>query len=207
MSKSKGKKPRHVIEALSAAFLLFFQHLPYVGPWRGLMTIPLASYVFGFLWSSGPETIGWQIDLLFLSPKLMFGRLVAIIGFVIFFLALMQLLRKNSGLLTSGLYSVVRHPQYFGLSIMTLGTTIMCFQWTRSPFNIFNIWLIQVVGYILLAGYEERHLIKEYPEEYQQYKQKVSFLFLAPRINKIPEALVSLAIAYILAVLLLQIAI
>ncbi|MEM3464847.1 MAG: hypothetical protein QW566_00085 [Candidatus Jordarchaeales archaeon] len=41
----------------------------------------------------------------------MFGRVVALVGFIIFLTALVQMLKaRRKELLTGGLYSVVRHP-------------------------------------------------------------------------------------------------
>ncbi len=68
--------------------------------------------------------------------------------------------------------------------------------------SVIVIWLGQVLGYVLLAVYEERRLMKEHEEEYQSYKQKVPFIFPVPAITKIPEPLVSLAAAFVVALLL-----
>ena len=80
MSKSIDRKVRHIIQTLISAFLFLFQYIPVAGPWYGLMIYPLAAYVFGFFWSL-PEFRGDQIYLLLFSPRLMFGRIVAIAGF------------------------------------------------------------------------------------------------------------------------------
>jgi protein-S-isoprenylcysteine O-methyltransferase Ste14 len=203
MSKSIDRKVRHIIQALISAFLFLFQYIPVAGPWLGLMFFPLAAYVFGFFWSL-PEFRGDQIYLLLFSPRLMFGRIVAIAGFVIFLTALVQFLKGRGTLITGGLHSVVRHPQYFGITVMTLGSSIMTRQFAFGGHpEVLYVWLIEVFGYVLLAGYEERHLSIEYEKEYQQYKQKVSFIFPAPHLNKIPEPLFSLIIALIIAFLLM----
>ncbi len=191
-------KIRHVIEALISAILFAFQQIPIFSP----MLIPFTAYLFGLL-----QTRYYFLDemeFLVFSERLMFGRVVAISGLILFLaacvqLAYVQLLRKDE-LVTYGLYSVVRHPQYFGIIVVTLGITIMCRQ---SDFGgqVTEIWLIQVLGYILLAGYEERHLMKEH-EEYQQYREKVAFIFPIPHVPKIPETLVSLAVAVIVWFLL-----
>jgi len=200
--RSKESKIRHAVESLVSAFLFLFQHIPVAGPWFGLMTFPLAAYIFGFFWSL-PEFRGEQIYLLLFSPRLMFGRIVAISGFVIFVIALVQLLKERETLVTGGLYSVVRHPQYLGIIIMTLGLTIMSAQFRIGGADpkILYTWLIQVFGYVLLAGYEERHLLNEYEKEYQQYRQRVSFI-LPMSLNKIPEQLLTLVTALIIAFLL-----
>jgi len=192
MFKSIKIKVRHLIEALASVFLFLFQHIPVAGPWYGHMLFPLATYLFGTCWLLSPEYREYEFDLLFLSPKLMFGRIVAIVGFIIFLTALIHFLMKRGKLITSGLYSVVRHPQYLGIIITTYGITMMCFQYAGTRSDILMIWLIEVLGYILLAGYEERHLLIERGEEYRQYKQKVSFIFPTPRISKFAEPILSL---------------
>jgi len=129
----------------------------------------------------------------------MFGRVVAIIGFVVFLAACFQFLKGRGRLITRGLYSVVGHPQYFGIVVMTLGISVMSMQYTRGVSSeVMYAWLFQVCVYILLASYEERHLLMKYGKEYQQYRQKVSFIFPA-----IPEPSLSLIIAFIVAFCLL----
>lgn len=54
----------------------------------------------------------------------------------------------------------------------------------------------------LLASYEERYLLREYEEEYSQYKQKVSFILPVPRVTKIPEPVSIMMLALIIAFLL-----
>ena len=198
-------KIRHVIEALISAFLFAFQHVPIsIAATFTPMLTPLFLFLFT-LHSSDPR-FSHHVNAFLFSERLMFGRIVAISGLIVFLaacvqLAYVQLLRKDKRIVTYGLYSVVRHPQYLGIIGVTLGITIMCRQ---SVFGgqVTEIWLIQVLGYILLAGYEERHLMKEHEEEYQSYKEKVAFIFPIPAIPKIPEPLVSLAVAYFVSLLL-----
>lgn len=212
MKKAKEKKQmgkiRHVIEALISVFLFVFQRIPLSSTSDVLHTIsamltPLAVYLFSLRWAS-PDFLG-QIDFILFSEKIMFGRIVAITGFIVFLAACATLLRvrRKEKIVTTRLYSVVRHPQYFGIIVVTLGITIMSLQ---SGFggaeNVVLIWLIQVLGYVMLAAYEERHLMNEHKEEYQQYKQKVSFIFPVPAATEIPEPLLSLALALVIAFLL-----
>ncbi|MBS7616773.1 isoprenylcysteine carboxylmethyltransferase family protein [Candidatus Bathyarchaeota archaeon] len=157
------------------------------------MVFPLAFYVFGFLWSL-PEFREQQFYLFLFEPRLMFGRVVALVGFIIFLTALVQMLKAGrKGLLTGGLYSVVRHPQYFGIMVVTLGLTIMAIQWSGLKPNVVLVWFIGVLGYVLLAGYEERYLSSRFEKEYQQYKQKVPFIFPVS-ISRIPEPILTLII-------------
>ena len=202
VSKSRNRKIRHVMETLISAFLFAFQYIPVVGPWFGFMIFPLLIYISGLMWAY-PEFLEAQRNLLLFSERLLFGRIVAVTGLIIFLVALVQLLRKNKKVITTGLYSVVRHPQYFGITVMTLGFSIMCIQftWSTDP-KVLYVWLIQVLGYILLAVYEEQYLLREHKIEYQQYRQKVPFIFPSPRITKIPEPIVSMVLALVIAFLL-----
>jgi len=201
MLKAKDRKVRHAVESLIAAFLFIFQHMPVVGPWMGPMCIPLATYILSTLWVY-PDFLDSTAHLLFFSGRLMFGRIVAIAGFVIFSIALIQFINGRGKLITSGLYSVVRHPQYFGIVIMTLGISMMCIQHSGVHSEFLNIWLIQTFGYVLLASYEERYLQREYEKGYPQYRQRVSFILPIPQLTKIPESLSTMAVALIIAFLI-----
>ena len=201
MLKAKDSKVRHAVESLISAFLFVFQHIPVVGPWMGPMCIPLGTYILSTLWVY-PDFLDSTAHLLFFSGRLMFGRIVAIAGFVIFLIALIQFINGRGGLITSGLYSVVRHPQYFGLVVMTLGISMMCIQYSGVHPEFVNIWLIQMFGYVLLASYEERYLLREYEKEYSQYRQEASFILPIPRVTKIPEPLSTMTVALIIAFLL-----
>lgn len=201
MSKSKDSKIRHAIESSIAIFLFLFQHMPVVGPWYGFMCFPLATYIFSLLWTY-PDFLDYEVNLLFFSGRLMFGRVVAITGFAVFLIALIQFLKGHGRLITSGLYSVVRHPQYFGLIVMTLGISMMCIQYSGCRVEFLYTWLILVLGYVLLASYEEGYLLRNYRKEYPQYKQKVSFVLPIPRLIKIPDPLLTMVVAVIIAFLL-----
>jgi len=194
-----GKRLRHLIEALSSVFLCLSQYVPVVGPWHGLMVFPLAYYVFEFFWSF-PEFREQQFYLLLFEQRLIFGRVVALAGLAIFSAAFIQMTRQR-GLLTSGLYSVVRHPQYLGIIIMTLGLTIMSIQWSGRNLNVVLAWIIEVLGYVLLACYEERYLLSIFQKEYRQYRQKVPFIFPV-RKGRLPEPILTMIIALIIAFML-----
>ena len=132
----------------------------------------------------------------------MFGRIVAVAGLVIFLVAFIQFLIKRGRLITRGLYSVVRHPQYLGITVMTLGISMMSIQFAGWHPEVLYVWLIQVFGYVLLAASEEQHLLKEYEREYQPYRQRVPLIFPIPRLTRIPEPLFSMVIAFIITFLL-----
>lgn len=189
---------RHVLETLVSAVLLVVQTFIPLG--RGFhMVVPLIVYLTGLEWTH-PD-----FELLLFSQELLGGRIVAITGFAVFLTAFSQYLLEKGDMITSGIYSFVRHPQYLGITVITLGLTVMCRQrryHTVSDEALRFAWLIQTVGYILLALYEEHALLKEHKKEYQQYKRRVPFLFPIPRLSSIPEPLVTMIIFIIMSVLL-----
>jgi protein-S-isoprenylcysteine O-methyltransferase Ste14 len=203
MAKAKGRKVRHVLEALAAFFLLIIQYVPVVGIWHGVMFFPLAVYLFSLL-VTYPETFWTDANFLLFSPHSIFGRVVAFCGFALFLVACFHFLRGHKKLITTGLYSVVRHPQYLGIIVLTYGYSFMLIQVTphiEIVRNVLFIWLIQVLGYIALASYEEHRLLHEYENEYQQYKQKVPFILPVSHPSRIPEPVFSFILALIIAFL------
>jgi len=194
----KGRRIRHAVEAIVASFLLALQNMPAVGPWISLMFVPLGYYLtLYFVWH--PEYLEHNLRLLF-SPQALFGQMVAATGFVIFLMACVQFLRKRGRLVATGLYSVVRHPQYLGIIVMTLGLSIIDVQlWSYD--GVLYTWLVEVLGYVLLASFEEHHLLKEHKVEYQECRRKIPFLFPVPSPAKIPQPLFSMIIALIIALL------
>ncbi|MBN8900489.1 MAG: isoprenylcysteine carboxylmethyltransferase family protein, partial [Rhodospirillales bacterium] len=80
-------------------------------------------------------------------------------------------------LATTGLYSLVRHPQYTGLFVGLFGEGVV--HWP----TIFSVTLFPliVIVYILLAYREERQMLKQFGEEYRLYKARVPMFFPGPR--------------------------
>ena len=79
--------------------------------------------------------------------------------------------RKNHQLVTSGMYSYVRHPMYCGLILASLGLAAI----TRSETRLA---LAGLLWFILerKTGFEEKELVGRYPSEYPAYVAKVKKL-------------------------------
>lgn len=92
-----------------------------------------------------------------------------IIIFAFFRIGVIPSLRKKSNLITSGIYSVIRHPIYSGTLISVLGWNIL-FKSIISMIYFPLICLLYIVATIL----EEKGLIEEYGDEYLNYKKKVT---------------------------------
>jgi protein-S-isoprenylcysteine O-methyltransferase Ste14 len=80
---------------------------------------------------------------------------------------------RENRLITSGLYGVVRHPQYSGLFIALFGEGIV--HWP----TIFSVALFPVIvlAYVLLTRKEERQMMKSFSEEYREYQRRVPMFF------------------------------
>lgn len=80
------------------------------------------------------------------------------------------------GLITSGVYSVSRNPQYTGWILLLTGAAVAA----RSPVAL-SLAIAVVIAMRVWIPQEERHLEEEFGEEYRQYRQRVPrFLRLNP---------------------------
>jgi protein-S-isoprenylcysteine O-methyltransferase Ste14 len=215
MPERAYRKLRHVAESLVAILLLSFQQIPVVFTWTWPMLLPLAAYLTSMLWVNG-EVLPLEIQILFFEQRLMLGRAITIIGFILFLIALFQFVKQRGQLISSGFYSIVRHPQYLSLIIMAFGISVMAKEfgdtegnlpesWSHllafvpgltSLFKSFP-WLVLVFGYVLLALFEEWSLTKEH-EQYRQYKKEVAFLFPVPHKSRTEEAILSITIILVM---------
>ena len=78
--------------------------------------------------------------------------------------------KEEPELVTSGPYSLVRHPIYSGILVAGLGTAV-ALSW---------LWLAAVllagVYFVYSATVEERYLTEQFPEEYPAYKRSTKML-------------------------------
>lgn len=184
---------RGFFSRLVALILLTFQSPAFacaMNPALIWMIPPFGAYVLlispwsPFLWF---EETRWLVVRNITIPYIALGGLAfVLLGTGMFIISCVQLFRHwKKGLVTHGLYSVVRHPQYLGLIIGTLGFSIM----NLRPASLI-MWTTLVFGYILLAESEERDLEKKYGETFHSYKQKVSFMLpiSPPSLIKLPKS-------------------
>ena len=75
---------------------------------------------------------------------------------------------KGKHLVTDGIYAHVRHPQYSGLFLITLGFLI---QWPSILTII--MWPILIFTYYRLAMKEERDVEAIFGKQYEEYRKKV----------------------------------
>lgn len=70
-------------------------------------------------------------------------------------------------LVTDGVYSFSRHPQYAGFILMTLGLLV---HWATLPLLV--MWPILVVQYVRLARREEAEMEEQFGEKYVEYRER-----------------------------------
>ncbi len=82
-----------------------------------------------------------------------------------------QIYSAEETLISNGLYSVVRHPQYLGIII---GTAAFLIQWPTIITTV--MWPILTYAYYRQAKRDEKELQEKFGEEYRRYKERVPIL-------------------------------
>ena len=111
---------------------------------------------------------GWLIVML-LSNALI------LVGIMVISAAWERVYASQGGLVTDGIYRHVRHRQYTGIFIVTLGFMV---QWPTLATLI--LWPFVIWMYVRLAKREERDVLEQYPEEYLEYMRHVPMFFPNP---------------------------
>ncbi len=180
--------------------------------WAGLMTLPFASFL-ALLFTGSPEILPRAISD-FVAPFAIPDKVFVATGFLMLvYSAIYLLVNRKGGLVTSGPYRLVRHPQYLGMILSTLGLTSWSVWILRNTFGIgflnpeqtVAVWFAELFVYIFLAYVEEQHLLRLYGESFLEYRCEVPLLIPFLRTSKqTPQMLLSITIpAVVLFVLLL----
>jgi len=176
----------------------FFKFAGYLVPlvqslpaWAGLMTLPFAGYLI-MLFTNLPVNLPRALRDFFV-PFPILEKLFIIIGLLLLVYSVAYLVvKRKAGLVTSGPYRLVRHPQYLGMILSTLGLT----SWSvwilnntfgigfLSPSQTIGVWFVELFAYILLAHIEEQHLSRKFGEPFQNYKNQVPFFIPYLKTNR-----------------------
>lgn len=159
--------------------LAFLALLPYRRPTKGLWRSK-GTFV-AFVIALMTEMFGWPLVLFLIAPLVevphlapawfdavghwpaRVGTLTSLVG-----LALIaggwQQIHRAEGLVTTGLYRFMRHPQYTGLLLFTLGWIL---HWPSLITLL--LWPFLVAAYVWLARLEEREAQAEFGDAYAEY--------------------------------------
>ncbi len=78
---------------------------------------------------------------------------------------------RSEKIVTRGVYSIVRHPQYLGGLLAHVGISFLFSAW----YSLVATPLMVVLVY-LVSRKEEEELIREFGKEYEDYKKNVPML-------------------------------
>jgi len=171
--KGKGTRIGEVYGLISGWAFFFF----WMGIWvssQPRFAIPVLQNLSGLV-----PVINFSIPLLHAIisvPFLIAGSWLAINGVKEVTLKVAETHRTEK-IVTTGVYSIVRHPQYLGGLSAHVGISFLLSAWYSLLFTPIMIILIY-----LISKKEEEELIREFGKEYEDYKKKVPML--TPRINK-----------------------
>jgi protein-S-isoprenylcysteine O-methyltransferase Ste14 len=178
--------PNGAIAVNAGVFILFLLFLPYRTKieWRSKSTfsafilaliaemfgIPLLLYILSPLvpvsydgahsggWLNNPRIFGW--------PGAVIGAWLTLIGMILVIMGWHQI-HRAAGLVTTGTYKYIRHPQYTGFFLIITGWIL---HWETTLTLV--MYPILLVMYFLLARREDIALKKGFGDEYEIYRQR-----------------------------------
>ena len=157
----------------------FLALLPYRRPTKGVWKSK-GTFV-AFVIALMTEMFGWPLVLFLLAPLVEVPRIApgyfdavghwpATVGTLLSLLGLLLValgwhkIHRADGLVSDGVYRFVRHPQYTGLLLFTLGWIL---HW--PSIITLALWPILVAAYVWLARQEEKQAEAEFGEEWRGY--------------------------------------
>ncbi|WP_309492046.1 isoprenylcysteine carboxylmethyltransferase family protein [Candidatus Hecatella orcuttiae] len=117
-----------------------------------------------WLWSG--HLFGW-VGIAVGTPILILGGALIVAGWR----AVHRAVSSDGGLVTDGVYRFVRHPQYLGLMLLTLGWLV---HWPTIIGAA--MWPFLVLLYYRLARREEKDLEMKFGERFHKYRNTVPML-------------------------------
>lgn len=162
--------------------IAFLALLPYRRPTKN--TWKSKGAFIAFVIALMTEMFGWPLLIFLLSPLVeipilapdyfhtlghlpaTIGTWVSILGIILIALGWISIHRAD-GMVTTGLYKYMRHPQYTGIILFTFG-------WILHWPSIFTLllWLVLIAAYVWLAKKEEQQALQEFGAAYEEYADR-----------------------------------
>lgn len=170
--KNKGTKIGETIGLISGWGFFFF--------WIGIWVSPQPRFAVQILHNKSVlvPVVNFSIPLFHLTisiPFLVLGAWIAIKGVKEATLKVAET-HKTEKIVTTGVYSIVRHPQYLGALLAHVGISILL----SATFSLLFTPLMVILIY-LISRKEEEELTKEFGKEYENYEERVPMLI--PRLR------------------------
>ena len=162
--QDRAKRIGEILSLFSGwGFFLFWAGLWFSPQPRFILPLtPNLSVVFPLVNLSIPI-----VNLIVFVPLFLIGAYYGIAGVKGTSLKVAETHRANK-IITSGVYSVVRHPQYLGGLLAHVGITFLFSAW----FSLLST-SIMVLLVFLISWKEEKELSKEFGKEFQEYAKEV----------------------------------
>lgn len=106
------------------------------------------------------------------------SKVIMGIGMLLVIFGWYQIYKAKGQLVTTGIYTRIRHPQYLGFLLITLGLNV---QWLTIITLL--LWPILAVLYYRLAKTEDKEVEEKFGEEFQKYKRSVPMFIPRLRIK------------------------
>jgi len=113
------------------------------------------------LYAFGPNPVAMAIVLAVTSALVVGGGALVVLGW-------RAVHRAGDGLVETGIYARLRHPQYLGLIVLTLGLLV----WWPTILTV-SMWPVLSWMYVRLARREERNLAAKFGEAFEAYRRSV----------------------------------
>ena len=168
----KGKRFGEICGLVSGWGFFIFR----IGIW--ISPQPRFIILFPQDWSIVVPAVSFSIPLLHLMismPFLMLGAWFGINGVKEVTLRVAETHRTDR-IISTGVYSIIRHPQYLGALLAHFGISFLLSAW----FSLLSTPLM-IILICLISRKEEKELTREFGQEYKDYRKKVPMLMPKPK--------------------------
>ena len=165
--KQQGKRIGAIFGMISGWGFFFF--------WFGIWLSPQDRFLIPFFQDFSIQTpvlniAIYLVNLLIFIPFFVAGAWFGVKGVIHTSLKVAET-HIADRVVSTGVYSIVRHPQYFGGLLAHIGFSFLF----SGMYSLLVTPLVIAVVYII-SWKEEKELIKEFGQEYEDYKSRVPML-------------------------------